>query len=367
MTPLQKYQTDIKELAFQEDAAQRNAVLQLDKLHSELVHYESLQTPELSLFERLMRVKPKQNPMPRGLYLWGGVGRGKTYLMDTFYDSLTTPRAFRVHFHRFMLWVHEELAALGDVEDPLKKVADNFKREFDIICFDEFFVSDITDAMILGTLFQALFERGIVLVATSNIPPDELYRNGLQRARFLPAIELIKKHCEVVNVDSGIDYRLRTLEKAEIYHFPLDQAATDNLNKYYAQLTADYHVVASEVEINHRKVPVIKACDGVLYASFEQLCQSARSQNDYIEISRIYHTVLLAGVIQMDATTDDAARRFIALIDEFYERNIKLIISAEVGMEELYAGGSLEFEFRRCLSRLVEMQGREYLAKEHLV
>ncbi len=286
--------------------------------------------------------------------------------MDTFFDALPSDKKMRVHFHRFMYRVHDELKALGEVADPLDKIADLFKAEADIICFDEFFVSDITDAMILGTLFQALFERNVVLVATSNIPPNDLYRNGLQRARFLPAIKLIQENCRVLNVDSGIDYRLRTLEQAEIYHYPLDKAASENLVHYYHQLVNEHKRVETQIEINHRQIEVIEASDGVLHASFDQLCQTPRSQNDFIEISRIYHTVLLADVVQMNHAIDDAARRFIALVDEFYERNVKLIISAEVALESLYTTGQLEFEFKRCQSRLVEMQSHDYLAKEHL-
>ena len=234
------------------------------------------------------------------------------------------------------------------------------------VCFDEFFVSDITDAMILATLLQEMFKRQMILVATSNIEPQNLYRNGLQRARFLPAIDMILARCDVLNVDSGVDYRLRTLEQAEIYHYPLDEQANINLNKYYQQLTGERQIVAHQIEVNHRQLEVIEASDGVLHASFAQLCQTARSQNDYIELSRIYHTVLLADVQQMNRKIDDAARRFIALVDEFYERNVKLIISAEVPMEDLYTEGQLEFEFKRCLSRLTEMQSHEYLAREHL-
>ncbi len=286
--------------------------------------------------------------------------------MDTFFEALPTQRKMRVHFHRFMYRVHDELKRLGDVENPLEKVADVFKEEADIVCFDEFFVSDITDAMILGTLMQAMFRRQMILVATSNIVPQELYRNGLQRARFLPAIALIEQHCEVLNVDSGIDYRLRTLEQAEIYHYPLDEQANLNLNLYYQQLVGEGKAKLYNVDINHRQIAVIEASDGVLHATFAQLCQTARSQNDYIELSKIYHTVLLADVPQMDNKIDDAARRFIALVDEFYERHVKLIISAEVALEQLYLQGQLEFEFKRCQSRLVEMQSHEYLAREHL-
>lgn len=366
MTPIEKYERDLDELGFHKDEAQREAILKLNQLFLEYQDYLVAPRPQMSRMQKWLGKKAVEPELPQGIYMWGGVGRGKTYLMDIFCEALDSSKVMRVHFHRFMLRVHEELTSLGEVSDPLEVVADKFKAETDIICFDEFFVSDITDAMILGTLFQALFDRKIILVATSNIPPNDLYRNGLQRARFLPAIELINRHCQEINVDSGIDYRLRTLEQAEIYHAPLDEIAESNLNKYYGQLTTDCKHTLFEIEINHRNIPIRKSCDGVLFASFDQLCQTNRSQNDYIELSRIYHTVLLSDVVKMDGQVDDAARRFIALVDEFYERNVKLIISAEVEMDRLYGSGQLEFEFKRCLSRLVEMQSHEYLAKEHL-
>ncbi|WP_319536166.1 cell division protein ZapE [uncultured Vibrio sp.] len=366
MTPLEQYQKDIAEHGFQRDEAQHQAVTALDKLYHAIVEFQSAPTPQLSKWQKLMGKKVEMPDPPKGLYFWGGVGRGKTYLMDAFYDALPTDRKMRVHFHRFMYRVHDELRQLGDVENPLSKVADKFKKEADVVCFDEFFVSDITDAMILATLLQEMFKRQMVLVATSNIEPQNLYRNGLQRARFLPAIDMILARCDVLNVDSGVDYRLRTLEQAEIYHHPLDDQATINLNKYYQQLTGERQHVSHQIEINHRNIDVIEASDGVLHASFAQLCQTTRSQNDYIELSRIYHTVLLADVEQMSGKIDDAARRFIALVDEFYERHVKLIISAQVPMDSLYTQGQLEFEFKRCLSRLTEMQSHEYLAREHL-
>ncbi|MBE4388759.1 cell division protein ZapE [Vibrio parahaemolyticus] len=366
MTPLKRYQKDIAEHGFQRDEAQHQAVVALDKLYHDIVEFQSAPIPQLSKWQKLMGKKVEMPQPPKGLYFWGGVGRGKTYLMDAFFDALPTDRKMRVHFHRFMYRVHDELKLLGEVENPLSKVADLFKQEADIVCFDEFFVSDITDAMILATLLQEMFKRQMVLVATSNIEPQNLYRNGLQRARFLPAIDMILARCHVLNVDSGVDYRLRTLEQAEIYHYPLDEQASINLNTYYQQLTAERKSVAHKIDINHRQINVIEASDGVLHASFEQLCQTARSQNDYIELSRIYHTVLLADVRQMNRKIDDAARRFIALVDEFYERNVKLIISAEVEMDALYSEGQLEFEFKRCVSRLTEMQSHEYLAREHL-
>ena len=262
--------------------------------------------------------------------------------------------------------VHEELKGLKGVSDPLEKVADSFKQETDILCFDEFFVSDITDAMILGTLMQALFARGITLVATSNIEPDGLYRNGLQRARFLPAIALIKQFTQVVNVDSGIDYRLRTLEQAEIYHFPLDQQADDNLHNYFHALSSEPRQHDSAIEVANRNILARYEADGIVWFSFAELCESARSQYDYMELSRLYHTVLLSGVKPMGQQNDDVARRFIALVDEFYERSVKLIISAELPLEQLYSQGILNFEFKRCISRLQEMQSHDYLAKPHL-
>jgi cell division protein ZapE len=369
MTPLEKYNQDLEINGFQKDPAQAQAIQALNDLYTRLQTQPTLEQSKHNVWGKVTQLfsKPKVELITplQGLYFWGGVGRGKTYMMDIFFDALPTERKMRVHFHRFMYRVHDELAKHQDVSDPLELVADTFKQETDIICFDEFFVSDITDAMILATLLQALFARGITLVATSNIPPPELYRNGLQRARFLPAITLIEKHCTVMNIDSGIDYRLRTLEQAEIYHYPLDEQACLNMQRYFEQLAGEGEG-AGEIEINHRAIQVINSCNGVLRISFEELCQSARSQNDYIELSKIYHTVLMQDVVQMSRETDDAARRFIALVDEFYERKVKLIISAEVAMENLYVDGLLNFEFKRCQSRLIEMQSHAYLAEEHL-
>lgn len=362
MTPQQKYQLDLQRPDFQFDAAQQHAVLQLQRLYDDLV---SRPTQKVSLFSKLLGKKTEATPL-KGLYFWGGVGRGKTYLVDTFFECLPGDRKLRVHFHRFMHKVHDELKALAGEADPLEKVADHFKRDVDIICFDEFFVSDITDAMILGTLMQALFARGITLVATSNIEPDGLYRNGLQRARFLPAIALIKQHTDIINVDSGIDYRLRTLQQAEIYHAPLDEKAEQNLQQYFLALSVEPRQQDGQIEIASRKLRYRREADGIIWFEFNELCETMRSQYDYMELSKIYHTLLLCGVKQMGQGNDDVARRFIALVDEFYERKVKLIISAEVPMEHLYTQGILAFEFRRCLSRLQEMQSQDYLALAHL-
>ncbi|SJL82113.1 cell division protein ZapE [Vibrio palustris] len=367
MTPKQRYEQDLIKLEFQRDEAQSIAIEALDALYHQCIEFSQAPAVEPTWWQKITKRVPEPVAPPKGLYFWGGVGRGKTYLMDLFYESLPLDRKMRSHFHRFMLRVHQELAQLGEISDPLNKVADILAKETQIICFDEFFVSDITDAMILGTLFQELFQRGVILVATSNIPPHDLYRNGLQRARFLPAIALIEANCRILNVDSGVDYRLRTLEQAEIYHYPLDKYSSDYLLNYYRQLSGVNEVQPLSIRVNHRDIAVSGAHDGMLYATFEQLCETARSQNDYIEISRLYHTVFLQGVPQMERSMDDSARRFIALVDEFYERHVTLIISAEVSLEALYTHGQLEFEFQRCQSRLIEMQSKEYLAREHLI
>ncbi|RXF04958.1 cell division protein ZapE [Pseudoalteromonas phenolica] len=361
MTPWEKYQQDLQRDDFQYDAAQENAVKHLQRLYDDIVNQP--EQPQ-GFFSRLFNRQPKQKIT--GLYFWGGVGRGKTYLVDTFYEALPTDRKMRVHFHRFMHRVHDELKKLKEVKDPLETVADIFKKETDIICFDEFFVQDITDAMLLGGLMQALFARDIILVATSNIVPDELYRNGLQRARFLPAIALVKENTEVVNVDSGIDYRLRTLEQAEIFHSPLDAQADKNLFEYFDKLSPEPGKLDEAIEIEGRLIKTRKVADSIVMFDFAQICETARSQVDYMEISRIYNTVILSNVKQMGQQNDDAARRFIALVDEFYERNVTLIISAAAPITELYTDGTLNFEFRRCISRLQEMQSHEYLAREHL-
>lgn len=367
LSPIDKYKQDLNREDFLFDAAQENAVKHLQRL------YEDFQTKPLAVsgfkkvLNRWKKVYKKQEAKPiKGLYFWGGVGRGKTYLVDTFYESLPFKNKMRVHFHRFMHRVHQELKALSGQADPLKIIAKKFAQETQIICFDEFFVSDITDAMILGTLFEELFAHNVTLVATSNIIPNELYRNGLQRERFLPAIHLINEHTEIVNVDSGVDYRLRTLEQAEIYHYPLDKQANDNLTHYFKQLSAETGKAGQSIEINNRQLDTVLVSDGVVYFDFSVLCESARSQGDYMEISQLYHTVLMANVKQMGSDSDDSTRRFIALVDEFYERNVKLIMSAEKPLEQLYSGGRLAFEFKRCLSRLQEMQSHDYLASEHL-
>lgn len=371
LSPLSRYQQALDAGEYQADEVQRRAVTQLDRIYQALLQKPAASAPAGGLRGKLSRLLGKggdtaPQPPVQGLYMWGGVGRGKTWLMDMFFHSLPGDRKMRLHFHRFMLRVHEELTELQGRENPLEIVADGFKAETDVLCFDEFFVSDITDAMLLATLLQALFARGITLVATSNIPPDDLYRNGLQRARFLPAIDLINEYCDVMNVDAGIDYRLRTLTQAHLYLTPLSDQTRETLDRMFVKLAGKVGEDAPVLQINHRPLQAIRSVDGVLAVDFHTLCEEARSQLDYIALSRLYHSVILYNVRVMGPLKENTARRFLALVDEFYERHIKLVIGAEASMFEIYQGVQLKFEFQRCLSRLQEMQSEEYLKLPHL-
>ena len=362
MTPLQRYQADLQRPDFFHDAAQENAVRHLQRLYDDLV---AAQQGSSGLLGKLFGKKP-QGPI-KGIYFWGGVGRGKTYLVDTFFDALPFEQKMRTHFHRFMKRVHEELRTLKGEKNPLPLIAKRFASEARVICFDEFFVSDITDAMILATLLEELFKNGVSLVATSNIVPDGLYKDGLQRARFLPAIALLKQHTEIVNVDSGIDYRLRALEQAELYHWPLGAEAELSLEKSFKSLLTE-NCTVSENEaliIENREIRARKVANDIAWFDFRAICDGPRSQNDYIELGKIFEAVLISNIEQMNTQKDDMARRFINLVDEFYDRNVKLILSAEVELKDLYTGGRLEFEFQRTLSRLLEMQSHEFLARPH--
>lgn len=359
---LARYQADLNRPEFRHDEAQERAVKALARVQEELI-----QRYEMSQQKGLIRFKlARQARVPvRGLYMWGGVGRGKTYLMDLFFDSLPFRRKMRIHFHRFMQLVHKELKSLQGTRDPLDVVADRLHQEAVVICFDEFFVTDITDAMILGGLFEQLFLRGVTLVATSNIEPDGLYKGGLHRERFLPAIDVLKRNVEVLNVDSGVDYRLRVLEQASLYYVPLGAEADASLTDCFEQLSNGLSVMHDAVMMNNRSIAVRARTDDVMWCDFKELCIKPRSAHDFIEIAREYHTVLLSDVPQLGVWDDNATRRFINLVDEFYDRCVKLVISAAVPIAELYSGGRLNFEFERTQSRLLEMQSQEYLGREH--
>lgn len=360
MGPLQIYRRHLQEPGFSPDPAQETAVGRLEDLYQRL---RDNPPHRRAAFGSWLRKRPKAPP--RGLYLWGGVGRGKTFLMDIFHESLPIDAKLRVHFHRFMHRVHQDLKRRSGQKNPLRAVAAGLADQARVLCFDEFFVSDITDAMILAGLLEELFERGVTLVVTSNIIPDDLYRDGLQRQRFLPAIDLLKRHLEVVNVDGGVDYRLRVLSQAELYHWPLDERAEVGLAQSFAQLAPEPGMADQVLEIEGREIQTRFLADDVAWFDFDQLCEGPRSQNDYLELAREFHAVLLGSVPTLDAWRDDSARRFINLVDVFYDRNVKLVLAAQAPLEALYTGHRLQFEFSRTQSRLLEMQSHEYLARPH--
>lgn len=310
-------------------------------------------------------IKAETPPVP-GLYFWGGVGRGKTYLMDLFYQCLPGQRKLRMHFHRFMKMVHDRLNDAKGKSNPLSSVARDIAREVDIICFDEFFVSDIGDAMILANVLDTLFACGVTLIATSNIPPKKLYQNGLQRENFLPAIALLERYTRVVNLDGGYDYRLRALEKATIYHSPLGAQAESALLACFADLSKGLATEKSwGLEILGREIQALFWSEGLVWFEFSEICGGPRSAADYIELAQLFHTVIISDIPSLDATNDDQARRFISLVDEFYDHNVSLVISAAEPLTQLYQGSELSFAFDRTTSRLLEMQSHDYLSREH--
>lgn len=358
----ERFAATLAHKAFQADAAQLRAIRTLDRISREL----DAQATRSGLLPQLRRLLGGATTPVRGAYLWGGVGRGKTFVMDVFFENLPARDRLRYHFHRMMYRVHGRLKSLRNQPDPLQIVAGELAAQARVICFDEFFVTDIADAMILANLLDGLFRRGVTLVATANVPPDDLYRDGLQRARFLPAIELLKAHTEVLQVDAGTDYRLRVLEQAEIYHSPLDEGADASLERWFAGLAPDQGTCGQPIEINGRDILTRRRADGIAWFDFAALCDGPRSQDDYIEIARAFQAVVLSAVPVLDESLDNQARRFIALVDEFYDRRVKLIISAAAPVSDLYSGTRLAREFERTRSRLMEMQSRDYLAAPHV-
>ena len=342
------------------DPAQERVVDILEALQA------ALQSAAASRRSFWQRWRNRGAPPVRGLYLWGGVGRGKTFLMDLFYETLAVDARKRIHFHRIMRDVHARLTALGDVEDPLDVVAAQIAAESRVLCFDEFFVSDIGDAMILGRLLEGLFSRGVTLVTTSNSPPAELYKDGLQRSRFLPAIDLLESHTRVVQLDGGTDYRLRLLQEAGTYLTPDDTAARARLTRFFEESASSQVEKDQQLEVNGREIRARRCAKGIVWFDFDDIADGPRSQADYIEIARWYPTVIVSGVPVFDASLEDQARRFIALVDEFYDRRVKLMLSAATEPADLYSGTKLVFEFDRTISRLAEMQSVEYLALPHL-
>jgi cell division protein ZapE len=357
----QRYQRELAAHGYQSDAAQSAAIERLEALRTRLLAEGS------GGFWQRLRNKPPSGDRPgqrRGVYLWGGVGRGKTWLMDLLYDSLPPGTRQRSHFHHFMRNMHQQLRHIGARQEPLQLLARRIARQTRLLCLDEFYVSDIVDAMLLGGLLEALLRRGVLLVITSNLPPSALYRNGLQRERFLPAIALLERELEVLAVDGGIDYRLRQLQRRPIY---INSGAADSarqLQALFDALAGDHGENATDLRIAGRRLRALRRRGDVIWFSFATLCEQPRSPNDYGDIARDFHTVLLSDVPAFtDPQQDDEARRFIALVDEFYDQAVKLVLSAAAAPADLYRGERLQLEFRRTASRLVEMQTEFYLAR----
>lgn len=368
MTPVDHYRLALQRGELDPDAAQAAFVGRLQDLYRRLSLRVQAPDVALSVVARLGRLFSPPTPAeaPRGIYVWGSVGRGKTLLMDFFFDSLPFEDRLRIHFHDFMAHVHAELKVLGHRRDPLATVADRLRERSSVLCLDEFYVADIADAMLLGRLLEAVLARGIALVATSNSRPGDLYRDGLQREQFLPAIALIEERTEVIHLDSATDYRLRTLERDEVYHAPLDDGARAAMARCFADLAPDVPVQAGQVEVLSRQIPVRAMAHGCVWFEFAVLCETARSTGDYLELARLFHTVLLSAVPVMDDDDNDAALRFMHLLDTLYDRNVNLVASAEAQPAALYQGTRLAERFARTRSRLEEMQSRDYLARPHL-
>jgi cell division protein ZapE len=353
------YQRECARLGYKPDPAQAKVVALFDELRDRLIAAK----PKRLLGKLLSG--GKQHELQRGLYVWGGVGRGKTWLMDLFFQSLPFRDKQRSHFHRFMQSVHDELKKHKEQADPLDLVADRIAQKARILCFDELFVTDIADAMLLGNLFRGLFKRGVTLVATSNVAPDDLYKDGLQRARFVPAIRLLKEHTQVIHMDGGADYRLRLLERAHTWFDTRASASTVELEKLFDAIAAEPGATDTTLILNHRRLRAHRHADGAIWFAFKELCEGPRGQADYIEIARCYHTVFLTDVPVLGPDAENAARRFISLVDEFYDRAVKLIVCAAAPVPELYRGSKLAFEFERTKSRLIEMQSQDYLSRPH--
>ena len=369
------------------DADQTRAVAALERLHRELIDYAPSGHRKLGFFSRwasvLARSSENRSGVPKGIYLYGGVGRGKSMLMDLFYSVAPVAAKQRIHFHEFMLDVHARLKDWHDTaarqrkprnggagEDPIPHIAKQISMQTTLLCFDELQVTDIADAMVLTRLFNELFSLGVILVATSNRPPDDLYKHGLNRHRFLPFIEQIKQRLEIIPLQGPVDYRYNRLKGAQTYYFPVNEETTAQLSATFFRLTdrniADRAKVPSEeLHVHGRALFVPKAARGVAVFSFKRLCANPLGTADYLAIARTYHTVIMVAIPQFSPDNNDEARRFINLIDAFYEHNVKFLCSAAVPLQSLYAGGDLKFEFERTISRLMEMQSEAYLAQGH--
>ncbi len=358
LRPGARYVRGVEAGEWQADPAQLATLPALDALHDALAGHAPA-----TLWQRL---RGQRSETPRGLYLWGSVGRGKTFLMDLLFESLPDARKRRVHFHHFMQDIHAGLRRLAGQSDPLVSVARRIASDTRVLCLDEFFVLDIGDAMILGNLLKALFAEGVVLVTTSNTAPRNLYKDGLQRDRFLPAIALLEQHCDVIELVSPIDWRLRALRQAPVYHTPPDAAAERAMLSTFHRVAHGSERCAFMLPINEREIAVRREADGVIWFDFNAICDGPRGVADYIELARSYHTMLISGVPEFTPQTENAAQRFVELVDELYDRGVNLVLSAAVPIIELYDGQRLRAVFARTESRLIEMQSEDYLSREHL-
>ena len=371
MTPLERYNSALKAGELTADNDQHQVVLALEKIYQDILstRLPPAASRKSGFFHHLRTMALGKQAVPRvsGLYLWGGVGRGKTHLTDMFFSCMPIDNKKRLHFHSFMQLIHDELRLVKGEEDPLLLVADKWIDSARLLVLDEMHVNDITDAMLLGKLLGALFERGLTLVTTSNVHPDDLYREGLQRARFLPAIEQIKQHTLVHSMEGETDYRLRVLKNANIYFDRADPSAVGAMRGHFDKLCTDKDSVSEQpLIVNRRELPVVRSGAGVVWFDFDTLCNTPRSTHDYIEIATLFHSVVISDIPVLNDNRNDAARRLVNLVDEFYDRNVNLIISAEAEPEKLYTGTRLAFEFVRAASRLREMQTVEYLSRHHL-
>ena len=360
MKPSQKYQSLLRQPGFESDTSQQQAVTLLDNLYQQVMNLDD------NSGWRNWLSRPSRPTAIRGLYFWGGVGRGKTMLMDLFYQALAKDiKCQRTHFHSFMNQIHASLRHKKNVEKPLRAIAQDIAANVQLLCLDEFVIIDIGDAMIIAGLLETLFAEGVVLVTTSNAAPQDLYRDGLQRARFLPAIDLIQRHCQVIQLDGGEDYRLRFLQQTDLYSVPHDDASEKRIRAYMDHQVSAQQTEQRELVVNGRVLAHHFCAGDTVWFSFAELCETTRSQNDYLELARLFNTIIVTEIRQMDKTRDDVARRFVLLIDVLYDHHVKLICSAEVSPDQLYLGSRLSFEFERTVSRLLEMQSSEYLAQAH--
>lgn len=361
MSVSEKYTQALQAQGYKSDQAQQRAVQALQRCADDWTAYKS-QSAGGGLLKKLMG---RKSAVPQGVYMYGGVGRGKSFLMDCFYQSVPVQRKTRLHFHEFMREVHREMIKLQGKADPLQALGAHMAQRFELICFDEFHVADVTDAMILHRLLESLFDNGVGFVTTSNFEPDGLYPGGLHRDRILPAIELLKQKLHVINVDSGVDYRQRHLERLPIYITPLGPQADVQMQQAFAEMASGQEEAAPHVQLGSRTISARKRSGKVVWFDFRELCDKPLSQNDYLELASMFHTVLVSDIAQMSPSMASMARRFTLLVDVLYDRNVNLIASAAVPAEELYTQGTLAHEFTRTVSRLNEMRSAEYLAREH--